>query len=291
MILHGSKLDFFLYYCLKFKMKSAQLLFRELVTALEGIYDKQEAESIARIVFREKLGLSRIDMALQKEKMLNEDSQNIISNISEKLLKGEPVQQVLGGADFFGLKLRVNSHVLIPRYETEELVQLVIDENKKDGLHILDIGTGSGCIAIALAVHLKNADVTGVDISQKALELAHVNAIANNVTIDLVNLDILNKLNWKKLGIFDIIVSNPPYVHESEKSQMHINVLNYEPHQALFVPDNNPLLYYEMISELAASHLTKNGKLYFEINEAYGNNIKQMLEDKGFIDIIVNKDL
>ena len=272
-------------------MKSAQLLFRELVTALEGIYDKQEAESIARIVFREKLGLSRIDMALQKEKMLNEDSQNIISNISEKLLKGEPVQQVLGGADFFGLKLRVNSHVLIPRYETEELVQLVIDENKKDGLHILDIGTGSGCIAIALAVHSKNAELTGVDISQKALELAHVNAIANDVTIDLVNLDILNILNWKKLGVFDIIVSNPPYVLESEKSQMHINVLNYEPHQALFVPDHDPLLFYDKISDMALRHLSKNGKLYFEINEAYGNNIKQMLEDKGFKHVEVINDI
>ena len=272
-------------------MTTASTLASEMVSSLLALYDKKEAESIMRLVFGEKLGISRMELATNREQLIDKDNIKSINLLVSQLLEGIPVQHLIGFVDFYDLRLRVNKHVLIPRPETEELVKLIIEENKVEGLHILDIGTGSGCIAIALAVHSKNAELTGVDISQKALELAHVNAIANDVTIDLVNLDILNILNWKKLGVFDIIVSNPPYVLESEKSQMHINVLNYEPHQALFVPDNNPLLYYEMISELAASHLTKNGKLYFEINEAYGNNIKQMLEDKGFIDIIVNKDL
>ena len=272
-------------------MTTASTLASEMVSSLLALYDKKEAESIMRLVFGEKLGISRMELATNREQLIDKDNIKSINLLVSQLLEGIPVQHLIGFVDFYDLRLRVNKHVLIPRPETEELVKLIIEENKVEGLHILDIGTGSGCIAIALAVHSKNAELTGVDISQKALELAHVNAIANDVTIDLVNLDILNILNWKKLGVFDIIVSNPPYVLESEKSQMHINVLNYEPYQALFVPDHDPLLFYDKISDMALRHLSKNGKLYFEINEAYGNNIKQMLEDKGFKHVEVINDI
>jgi release factor glutamine methyltransferase len=197
----------------------------------------------------------------------------------------------MGYTHFYGNRLRINKNVLIPRPETEELVQWIIKENKQPDLEILDVGTGSGCIAIALASKLENAQIMGIDISQPALELAQINSIANNAYIDLMNLDILNEDNWKKLAYFDIIVSNPPYVTEKEKSGMHINVLNYEPNLALFVPDENPLLFYEKISEMALKHLRTGGKLYFEINAEYGKQVKKLLQNKGFKEVALKKDI
>jgi release factor glutamine methyltransferase len=273
-------------------MTTASKLFEELVTELGELYSKEEAINIMRMVFQEKLGLSRVDMALNTKKEIDAKSHKLIFQIAEKLLEGQPVQQLLGSAYFHNIKLRINKHVLIPRPETEELVQWIIDDNKAtEELQVLDVGTGSGCIAIALAISLMNAQVKGIDISQHALELAQINSIANNAYVDLANLDILNDDNWKKLKTFDIIASNPPYVLEREKADMHINVLNHEPHLALFVPDENPLLYYDKISDMARSRLSKEGKLYFEINAAYGKQVKKMLVQKGYKDVILKKDI
>jgi release factor glutamine methyltransferase len=272
-------------------MTTVSKLFNDLVSELTELYSKEEAVNIMRMVFQEKLGLSRMDMAMEQMKEIDEKSEKLIFNIAEKLIEGEPVQQLMGYTHFYGYKLRLNKHVLIPRPETEELVHWIIQENKGEEPDVLDVGTGSGCIAIALSRGLENPAVKAVDISQQALELAQINSIANNAGLDLMNLDILVEVNWKKLADFDIIVSNPPYVTEGEKSAMHINVLNHEPHLALFVPDQDPLIFYKKISEMAIKHLKKDGRLYFEINAAYGKQVKKLLKDKGFSDIVIRKDL
>jgi release factor glutamine methyltransferase len=273
-------------------MTTAAKLFEELVGELTELYSPEEAINIMRLVFQEKLGLSRVDMALNNSKELDEKNRKLIFQIAEKLLEGQPVQQLLGSVQFLNCKLRINKNVLIPRPETEELVQWVVNDNKgEEELDVVDIGTGSGCIAIALSNNLTDAKVKALDVSQSALELAQINAIANNAAVDFYNLDILNEENWKKLKNFDIIISNPPYVLESEKGAMHKNVLNYEPHLALFVPEERPLLFYEKISDLAMKHLNKGGKLYFEINTAFGKEVKNMLLKKGFKDVIVRKDI
>ncbi len=273
-------------------MTTVGKLFNELVGELEELYSQEEAINIMRIVFQEKLGLSRADMALQNEQTVDDKSRKLIFQIAEKLIEGQPVQQLLGSVHFLKTKLRINKNVLIPRPETEELVDIIIKENRdEEELSVLDIGTGSGCIAIALANNLPESQVKALDISQPALELARINAIANNAAVDFLNLDILIEDNWKKLKIFDIIVSNPPYVLETEKENMHVNVLNHEPHVALFVPENDPLLFYEKISDMALKHLSKTGKLYFEINAAFGQETKRMLLKKGFAEVTLRKDM
>jgi release factor glutamine methyltransferase len=273
-------------------MTTVGKLFNELVGELEELYSQEEAINIMRIVFQEKLGLSRADMALQNEQTVDDKSRKLIFQIAEKLFEGQPVQQLLGSVHFLNTKLRINKNVLIPRPETEELVDIIIKENREEeDLQILDIGTGSGCIAIALANNLEGSIVKALDISQPALELARINAIANNAAVDFMNLDILVEENWKKLKTFDIIVSNPPYVLETEKANMHINVLNHEPHVALFVPQDDPLLFYEKISDMALTHLNKTGKLFFEINAAYGQETKKMLLKKGFAEVTLRKDI
>jgi len=270
----------------------ASILFKNFVSGLSGQYDKDEATSIARIVFKEKLNISRTDLALDPALEIDKQGEDKIRRISKKLLEGYPVQQILGYTDFYGLKFKVNKNVLIPRPETEELVQWIIKENVgKNGLKVLDIGTGSGCISITLAMELKNAKVTGIDISDKALRLARVNAKMNEIKVHFKELDVLENRSWENLGKFDIIVSNPPYVTEHEKTAMHVNVLNHDPHLALFVPDSDPLRFYDKISDMALLHLSFGGRLYFEINEAFGKDIQHMLESKGFTDVLIRKDL
>jgi release factor glutamine methyltransferase len=272
-------------------MATTAQLFENSVLELSELYDTEEAKSIMRLVFQEKLGINRIDLALNNHKEVDTKNLKGIYQIIEKLAKGAPVQQILGTTNFYNIRLRVNKSVLIPRPETEELVQWILKDNTAEELEVLDVGTGSGCIAIALALGLPLSHVTGVDISQQALELAQINSISNNAYIDLMNLDILQEDNWKKLKYFDIIVSNPPYVLESEKEEMHINVLDHEPHVALFVPDEDPLLFYEKIAEMALKHFVKGGKLYFEINAAYGKQVKKMLTAKGYKDVMIKKDI
>lgn len=240
----------------------------------------------------EKLGISRTDLVVEPLRQISKDDEEKITGIAKKLMIGIPVQYVLGYTDFYGLRFKVNKNVLIPRPETEELVKLIIKESKdKSGLRVLDIGTGSGCIAIALAKGLINPQVQAIDISTKALEVAKENSILNEASVKFINADILKESGWGKLFKFDIIASNPPYVTERERDGMHVNVLNNEPHSALFVPEDEPLLFYNKISDMALKHLSPGSKLYFEINEAYGIEIAGMLESKGFTDILILKDL
>lgn len=194
-----------------------------------------------------------------------------------RLNQGEPIDYILGYTYFYGLKIRVNTSVLIPRPETEELVEWIIQENKqKENLKILDIGTGSGCIALALKENLLNSILTAIDLSENALEVARKNAIENNVLLDIQKLDILNEDEWPNLGQFDLIVSNPPYIRFNEKATMSPSVLDYEPHGALFV-ENDPLIFYKKILEFSQEHLHKDGLVYFETSQ-----FQQLLDYDGF---------
>ena len=201
--------------------------------------------------------------------------------VLDELKLGKPIQYILGDCEFYGLKFKVNPNVLIPRPETEELVDLIIHQNKNSEITILDIGTGSGCIAIALQKKLSLSSVTAMDISEDALALAQENAGLNQVEIAFFNDDAL-VLNSQKNPQYDIIVSNPPYIANTEKKEMSHQVLEHEPHLALFVDDANPLIFYEKISDFALTNLSPQGKLYFEINQSLGLETKKLLENKGF---------
>ena len=206
-----------------------------------------------------------------------------------RLQDHEPIQLILGQAHFYGMDLKVNTSVLIPRQETEELVDLIIKRNKKKSPSILDIGTGSGCIALGLKKEIPEAHVDAVDISEAALDLAMENSGNLGINVHFQHLDILHEAILP--GHYDIIVSNPPYVTESEKINISKNVLNYEPHSALFVQDNSPLVFYECIVELSRMHLNKNGMLFFEINERYGEEVRILLSEAGFEHVEILRDL
>ena len=207
----------------------------------------------------------------------------------EKLKSGEPIQYILGKGPFYGREFLVNEHTLIPRNETEELVHLIIKENPHTGLKILDIGTGTGCIPISLDLEMKSAEVYGIDISEQALTVAQKNGEALKSKVTFQKCDILNEMpNVPKL---DILVSNPPYVPEADKSEMHRNVLDFEPGLALFVPNQDPLLFYRVIGEKGKQLLKPGGKLFFEIHERFGSEMEELLIDLGYKEVKVVKDL
>ena len=276
-------------------------VFQTITAQLQTIYDKNEAESIAFLLIEFLYKNSRTDVLVAKE-LINFDEKLLQSYIS-RLLQHEPIQYIIGKAFFYENDFIVNQHTLIPRSETEELVHLIIQENKfRNHLKIIDIGTGTGCIPITLFHNLIQADVYGIDIDKDTLEVAKKNARNLSANITWINQDILNtEIAWQsnfqvKLDVqsdlkFDIIVSNPPYVRELEKTAMQPNVLNYEPAKALFVSNENPLIFYEAIANFALKYLAKQGKLYFEINQYLGQETKQMLENKGFIEVEIIKDL
>ncbi|GAB7088744.1 peptide chain release factor N(5)-glutamine methyltransferase [Marinifilum fragile] len=257
---------------------------------LESIYSSRESESIAYILLEELLNYSRTQIQLNKTEAIQDEQFEKIKEYIADLKENKPIQYVLGEADFYELKFKVNQHTLIPRPETEELVHAIINENKDANLHVLDIGTGSGCIPICLAKHLLNADVTSVDISSGAIKTAKENAKLNSVQVRFEERDILNweAYEWEQL---DIIVSNPPYVTNTEKEKMEKNVLDFEPHTALFVSDHDPLIFYQRIAELAQEYLKEGGKLYFEINESLGKEMSELMEQKGFSNVQVRKDI
>ena len=259
---------------------------------LEDIYDKREALSLLNILIEDFFGLTKTGQILEKDFRLNETELLKLHFAVKELKKEKPVQYITGKAEFCGLKIKVNENVLIPRPETEELIEHI--KNKLQSLSInkiVDLGTGSGCIALALKKVFPKASVTAVDINEKTLDTAKENAVINNLGIKFEQKDILNIDELKSLGTFDLIVSNPPYVTDSEKKKMQNNVLKYEPHQALFVDDNNPLIFYKAISEFAKSNLNTGGQIWFEINEKYGNEVKELLEEKGFENVKIIKDL
>lgn len=256
--------------------------------SLKTYYPESEISGFIRIII-EHLTKQSYPLALISDKTLTPEKTKELSSILQRLERYEPIQYVLGETEFFGLPFLVNEGVLIPRPETEELVEIILNENKKSNLNILDIGTGSGAIVTALAKHMNKASLSAWDFSQKALDVAIENAKTNEVNIDFRLVDVLKE--FPKDQLFDIIVSNPPYIEEKEKEAMEQNVLAYEPHSALFVPDNKALLFYERIADIALEILTQQGKLYFEINQAKGKETVQMLEQKGFVNIALLQDL
>ncbi|MDU1890235.1 MAG: peptide chain release factor N(5)-glutamine methyltransferase [Dysgonomonas sp.] len=256
--------------------------------ALNNYYPESEISGFSRIII-EYIMQKSFPQALLDNKEFSGEQQQRLEEILERLKTYEPIQHILEETEFFRLPFYVNKNVLIPRPETEELVELILNENKESGLKILDIGTGSGAIAIALAKYMNNAVVTAWDISHKALDIAVMNSKANSVNLSFKLVDVLGA--YSRDEKFDIIVSNPPYVLESEKQTMEANVLDYEPHLALFVPDNQALLFYERIADVAFELLNENGKLYFEINRAKGEETVKMLEAKGFQNIELFQDL
>lgn len=263
--------------------------------SLVTIYPKTEIASFLYLLIEEYLGLQRIEFVMQPNFIIQKEKLNLLNKALNKLQKEEPIQYIIGHTEFFGLTFIVNKNTLIPRPETEELVAWVLDEIKhrelkqiKD-ISVLDIGTGSGCIPISIAKRCKNTSITAIDISKKALQVAKKNAENNSVKIECIASDILNTTSLEKR--YDIIISNPPYVRNSEKKEIENNVLQNEPHIALFVKDSNPLIFYDKIATLSKHHLTKEGLLFFEINQYLGEETKQMLHKKGFKNIEIRKDI
>ena len=256
---------------------------------LKDLYSPDEISSLTRLILEKEFAVPFADILACKFNHLSDAEMQKLTEIVGKLKNSEPIQYILGETDFFGLAFYVNGSVLIPRPETEELVQWVLESAENKPMKILDIGTGSGCIAVTLAKKLPSAEVHAWDISEDALEVARKNAERNGVKVIFVKRDmLLEPVSDEK---FDIIVSNPPYVTEVEKTEMQENVLNFEPHLALFVPDDNALVFYEKIADFALTNLNKGGKLFFEINRAKGTDIARLLEEKGFKNIELRKDI
>jgi release factor glutamine methyltransferase len=264
----------------------------DLQNALTPEYGDGEAASMCRYVFDDFFSLKPNDAS--QESIFQNLLLGDYLTIKKRLLAGEPVQYVVGFAWFYGIKFKVNPFVLIPRPETEELVEWVLETTKKESMldaSVLDIGTGSGCIPVTLKVKNPLFKVSCLDVSESALITASRNAYRNNIEIDFKCVDILNEAQCTPLGTFYVIVSNPPYIPEKEKTLMHKNVLDFEPHLALFVADDNALIFYETIANFAQKHLNTEGYLFFECNEHNAQEVKSMLEKKGFRDIVLRQDM
>ena len=275
---------------------------RILHKELDAIYGKDEVDSFFFLCIEHYLNLPRFQLALQPGLTLKKQESDAFFNVLEDLKQQKPIQYIIGETEFYGLPFKVNENVLIPRPETEELVDLIIrchterslSTNENNTLKILDIGTGSGCIAVSLAKNLPNAEVFALDVSKEALKVAKQNAKLNSVEITFIEADILNASTWNfelKDLEFDIIVSNPPYVRQLEKAEILPNVLDNEPHIALFVEDNTPLEFYKAITDFAVDSLKQNGDLFYEINQYLGEETKVLLVDANFENVELLKDL
>ena len=265
----------------------------QFIQELSPIYDEGEAESFFYLILEEKKQLKRIDLALNPDLDFSNDEMQIYNSILEQLKLEIPIQYLLGKTSFYGLEFEVNENVLIPRPETEELVEWILESQKSkvesQNVKIIDIGTGSGCIAISLAKNISNAQVFAIDVSEKALATAKKNAETNEVNVTFLQANILQTEDLEQQ--FDIIVSNPPYVRELEKVEIKKNVLDNEPHLALFVDDNDALVFYRKIAELAQKSLSPNGQLFFEINQYLGIEMIDLLDKMGFKNIELRKDI
>ncbi len=261
-----------------------------LKTELGALYPAGEVESMTRQIIEWITGWDFTRQLIHRNETFTREQSEKVRSIVQRLLKHEPLQYILGETFFSGLKIRVTPAVLIPRPETEELVGLISDLNLPDGSRLLDIGTGSGCIALALKNRYPETTVSACDISPDALAIARENNLINQLDVDFFQADILS-WNSRKWPLFDVIVSNPPYVTVSEKKQMQRNVLDFEPPTALFVADNNPLLYYRAIAAFASEYLKKGGFLFFEINEKFGPETANLLRVQGFAEVQLKTDL
>lgn len=256
---------------------------------LKETFPVVEIESFFFLLTEHHLNKRRLDFGLEPEYKVDPQTEDLFKADLAQLKKEYPIQYIIGSTEFLGLSFEINEHVLIPRPETEELVTWVLNSNKHiKHLRILDIGTGSGCIPIALAKNLDKANIDAIDLSEAALLVAKKNAALNGVHINFIQNDILQVTNLDKT--YDLIISNPPYVRESEKLHMHNNVLKYEPEIALFVDDQNPLIFYKRIAHLAQLSLKEGGELFLEINQYLGKPLKELLKNNGFIEIEIKKD-
>lgn len=257
---------------------------------LSGLYPVTEIRAFIRLIFEHVCMMDYRDIILKYDTEADNDSKKRIYKIVRRLKNFEPIQYILGETQFIDLKLKIEPPVFIPRPETEELVQWITDSCKYKSPSIIDIGTGSGCIALALSRQIEMSRVSAADIMQDVVNLARYNAKNNNLHVNFFCADILQ---WEKYewDCYDIIVSNPPYVMEKEKKDMPLNVLRFEPNEALFVPDDDPLVFYRAISEFASHFLCEGGWLYFEINEQLGNEIMLLLKHRGFSNVEIKKDI
>ena len=291
--------------CLKICKMTLSTFNHKFITELNGLYPKNEIDSFFKLLLEHQLHFSSVDIALKSNTNIDQNDLDFLLKACAELKQEKPIQYILGETEFYGLPFKVTKNTLIPRPETEELVDWIVQEIKEKSekrkdteLNILDIGTGSGCIAISLAKHLPKATVHALDISKDALAIAKQNAELNNVTVQFIEQDMLDSnvmlslsKHLSESNQFDIIVSNPPYVRNLEKKEINNNVLQHEPHNALFVPDNNPLIFYDRIADFAKEKLSKNGQLFFEINQYLSIETEHLLRKKGYTTIEVKKDL
>jgi len=258
---------------------------------LRNLYPDSEISAFYYLIMEAVCHSGKQAVLSGKDKYLSSNERLLVGRIVEDLKKFRPIQYILGETEFYGLKFKVNEHVLIPRPETEELVEKIICSSSAMALKCLDIGAGSGCIAVTLAKHLPSAEVYALDISEKALETARENAVLNQVKVRFFRHNIMEELLGSLQGKWDIIVSNPPYITPDEKKTMSKNVLDYEPSEALFVPQDEPLLFYRRIADIALSRLEENGKLFFETSAIYGKETVEMLNRKGFQSVQLFRDI
>jgi len=278
-------------------MQTIGKIFANYRNELSNLYDNSEAEALTLLTISEVSGFSKAKIKAFPELEVPGEQAKRLADILTRLKTGEPLQYILDTAEFYGLTFKVTPSVLIPRPETEELVEWVIQSVKEDKLSagdLLDIGTGSGCIAISLKKNLPGFKVSAIDISGDALSVATENARLNEVSVDFMQADILNFTNSQIPDLksqISLIVSNPPYVTETDKKQMHTNVTDFEPHTALFVPQDDPLIFYKAIADFALQRLTNGGYLFFEINEQFGAETAKMLTNKGFKNVLLRQDM
>jgi len=279
---------------------------------LDGMYEKEEVASFFILIMEHYYNISRLQMALEPDLSITKQEKIVFFEALEGLKKQKPIQYIFGETEFYGLTFKVNEKTLIPRPETEDLINWCVDcindriqkvNGEERVINVLDIGTGSGCIAVALAKTLSNIKVHALDVSAEALKVAKQNAELNGVDISFIKADILELVDSnrktfllddnseREIGSFDVIISNPPYVRHQEKKEMKANVLDNEPHMALFVDDENPLLFYRKIAKFAQNHLKQNGELFFEINEYLGEETLKLLNDFNFKNVVLRKDV
>ncbi|HOZ79910.1 MAG TPA: peptide chain release factor N(5)-glutamine methyltransferase [Ferruginibacter sp.] len=263
--------------------------YRYYLQKLQSIYSLNEAAAVTGLLFENKTGISRKNIVTNPGKALTGEQIKILDEALAQLLTHKPLQHITGEAWFYNIRFAVNENVLIPRPETEELVKWILDENDGD-ISLLDIGSGSGCIPVALKKNRGNANITSIDISHEALLIAKQNAVSNEADVLFMQVDLLDRAAWQQLCNYDIIVSNPPYIPMNEKEKMDLNVTGYEPHTALFVPSHSPLLFYEHIAAFAQVHLNKEGKVYVEIHEDLGTETANIFSAV-FNQVEIRKDI
>ena len=270
------------------KKNSVKAIVDYLKEGLYALYPSEEIDAIIAILFEHFQGWNRVDVHLKSEELLSESELLQLHHALKELKDSRPIQYILGVADFYNLKLMVNEHVLIPRQETEELVDLIINE-VKNGKSLIDIGSGSGCISVSYKKEKDSSLVYAADIDPLALQVVSKNAKRYNLDIATIRMDVLNWTNHERK--YDVVVSNPPYVLQKERASMHQNVLKYEPELALFVQDYEPIVFYEHIADFSVKHLNTNGRIYFEVNEKFADQVADCLKFRNFKKIRVIKDL